>query len=60
MNRSALIEQLSEDILTYVMHGSFPSEHVATEIKPDALDERFYEYEMLIRLHFILDPGVVS
>lgn len=60
MNRKALIEQLSEDILAYVMHGSFPSEHVATEIKPDALDERFYEYEMLIRLHFILDPDVVS
>lgn len=60
MNREALIEQLSEDILTYVMHGSFPDEHLATEIKPDALDERFYEYEMLIRLHFILDPKVIS
>lgn len=60
MNRQALVEQLSEDILTYVMHGSFPDEHLASEIKPDALDERFYEYEMLIRLHFILDPDVIS
>ena len=60
MNRQALIEQLSEDILTYVMHGSFPSEHVAAEIKPDELDGRFYEYEMLMRLHFILDPDVVA
>jgi hypothetical protein len=60
MNRQALVEQLSEDILTYVMHGSFPNEHLATEIKPDALDERFYDYEMLIRLHFVLDPGVIS
>jgi hypothetical protein len=60
MNRQALVEQLSEDILTYVMHGSFPSEHLATEIKPDALDERFYDYEMLIKLHFVLDPGVIS
>ena len=60
MNRRALVEQLSEDILTYVMHGSFPNEHLATEIKPDALDERFYDYEMLIRLHFVLDPGVIS
>lgn len=60
MNREALIDRLSEDILTYVMHGSFPEEHLATEIKPDALDERFYDYEMLIRLHFILDPDVVS
>jgi hypothetical protein len=60
MNREALIEQLSEDILTYVMHGSFPDEHLATEIKPDALDERFYDYEMLIRLHFVLDPDVVA
>ena len=60
MDREALIEQLSEDILTYVMHGSFPDEHLAAEVKPDALDERFYEYEMLIRLHFILHPDVVS
>lgn len=60
MNRQALVEQLSEDILTYVMHGSFPDEHLASEIKPDALDERFYEYEMLVRLHFILDPDVIS
>ena len=60
MDRAALIEQLSEDVLAYVMHGSFPSEHVAAEIKPDALDERFYEYEMLVRLHFVLDPDVVS
>jgi len=60
MNRQALIEQLSEDILTYVMHGSFPDDYLATEIKPEALDERFYDYEKLIRLHFILDPEVVS
>lgn len=60
MNRRELLEQLSEDILAYVMHGSFPEEHLAAEIKPDALDERFYDYEMLIRLHFILDSDVVS
>lgn len=60
MNRRELIERLSEDVLAYVMHGSFPEEHLAAEIKPDALDERFYEYEMLVRLHFILDPDVVS
>lgn len=60
MNRQELLDQLSQDILTYVMHGSFPEEHLAAEIKPDALDERFYEYEMLIRLHFVLDPDVVS
>lgn len=60
MNRRELIEQLSEDVLTYVMHGSLPEEHLAAEIKPDALDDRFYDYEMLIRLHFILDPAVVS
>ena len=60
MNRTALVEQLSEDILTYVMHGSFPDEHLAAELKPDALDERFYDYEMLVRLHFVLDPDVVS
>lgn len=60
MNREDLIAQLSEDVLTYVMHGSFPEDHFAEEITPVALDERFYDYEMLVRLHFILDPDVVE
>ncbi|WP_226012314.1 hypothetical protein [Halomicrobium salinisoli] len=60
MDRGELLDRLSEDVLAYVMHGSFPEEHLAREIKPDALDERFYDYEMLVRLHFILDPDVVS
>jgi len=60
MDRAKLVSGLSQDILTYVMHGSFPEEHIAQEIKPAGLDERFDDYESLVRLHFVLKPAVVE
>lgn len=60
MDSSELVAGLSQDILAYVMHGSFPERHVARELKPDGLDERFDDYEALVRLHFVLKPGVVE
>lgn len=60
MDSSELVAGLSQDILAYVMHGSFPERHVARELKPDGLDERFDDYESLVRLHFVLKPGVVE
>ncbi|MFB6296179.1 MAG: hypothetical protein ABEH66_04970 [Halobacteriales archaeon] len=60
MNREELLEALTSDILTYVMHGSFPEHHLAEQIKFEGLDERFDDYETLIRLHFVLRPDVVD
>ncbi|WP_440009036.1 hypothetical protein [Halomicrococcus sp. SG-WS-1] len=60
MDRETLLDQLTEDILTYVMHGAFPEREFASAIKPDALDERFTEYELLLDLHFILSPDVIE
>jgi hypothetical protein len=60
MNREELLDGLTQDILTYVMHGSFSERHLASQIAPDELDERFYDYERLVRLHFILRPAVVD
>ena len=60
MDSSELVAGLSQDILAYVMHGSFPERHVTRELKPDGLDERFDDYEALVRLHFVLKPGVVE
>lgn len=59
MNREELIDQLTEDILAYVMHGGFPERELAHSLKPEELDERFDEYELLLDLHFILKPDVV-
>ncbi|WP_423746717.1 hypothetical protein [Haladaptatus sp. SPP-AMP-3] len=42
------------------MHGAFPERAFANAIKPDALDERFTEYELLLDLHFILSPDVID
>lgn len=60
MRRDELIEGLSQDVLAYVMHGSFPEQQVVEELRPDALDGRFDDYESLIRLHFVLRPDVVA
>jgi len=60
MDRDALLDRLSEDVLAYVMHGSFPERHIARELSPDELDERFHDYDSLVRLHFVLRPEVVD
>lgn len=60
MNKGELIEELTDDIISYVMHGEFPEDDLATNIKPDELDERFEDYELLMDLHFILKPEVVN
>ncbi|QFU84283.1 hypothetical protein [Natronorubrum aibiense] len=60
MNRDQLLEQLTSDILAYAMKGSFPERELARSIKPEQLDERFEEYELLLDLHFILQDDVVE
>ncbi|SEP19303.1 hypothetical protein SAMN04487948_1205 [Halogranum amylolyticum] len=60
MDRAELLEHLTEDILAYVMHGAFPENDLAAALKPDALDERFTEYELLLNLHFILTPELIE
>ncbi|MEF8799802.1 MAG: hypothetical protein V5A38_01825 [Halolamina sp.] len=60
MKREQLVEGLSQDILAYVMHGSFPEQHVVEELEPEGIDGRFEDYESLIRLHFVLRPDVVE
>lgn len=60
MDRQQLVQGLTSDILTYVMHGSFPEKHVMKRIKPNGLDHRFDDFERLMRLHFVLRPDVVD
>jgi len=60
MNKNELLERLTEDILAYVMNGSFPERELARSIKPEQLDERFEEYELLLDLHFILQDDVIE
>ena len=58
MNRQELIEQLTQDILAYVMHGNFPEHELARKLKLEGLDERFEEYTLLLDLHFVLRDDV--
>ncbi len=60
MHKDDLLEALTEDILAYVMQGTFPERELARSIKPEQLDERFEEYELLLDLHFILQDDVVE
>lgn len=60
MKKTELLEDLTDDIISYVMHGEFPEDELAAELKHDGLDERFEDYEILMDLHFILKPEVVE
>jgi|GEM_PF-463712 len=60
MDRKNLLEGLSEDIYTYVMHGVIPESVVTKNIKPEDLDERFENFRLLMDLHFILKEDVVE
>lgn len=60
MQRDELLDELTGDILAYVMHGGFPERKLASELRPEGVDERFEDFEMLVRLHFILREDVVD
>ncbi|MFB6100905.1 MAG: hypothetical protein ABEK16_06580 [Candidatus Nanohalobium sp.] len=60
MEKNELIDGLTEDILTYVMHGNFPERKFAESLKPTDLDSRFEEYEKLMDFHFVLREDVIE
>ncbi len=60
MEKNDLIDELTEDIFTYVMHGDFPKKDFAESLKPADLDSRFEDYEMLMDFHFVLRDDVVK
>jgi len=60
VEQNELIDSLSEDILTYVMHGDFPERKFAESLKPADLDSRFEEYERLMDFHFVLRKDVID
>ncbi|WP_313692214.1 hypothetical protein [Halorarum halobium] len=60
MNRDDLLERLTQDVFAYVMHGGYPEDRFVGEIRPEGLDERFDDFESLVRLHFVLRPEVVQ
>lgn len=60
MNREELLDQLTQDILGYVMAGDFPEREFAQSVKPSELDSRFNDYQLLLDLHFILREDVVT
>ena len=60
MDRGELVDALATDIFAYVMHGDLSERHLASELRPDDLDERFADFESLVRLHFVLRSDVVD
>jgi hypothetical protein len=55
-----MLDRLTEDILAYAMQGDFPEQELARSLKPEQLDERFEEYQLLRDLHFVLKQDVVD
>ena len=60
MEKNDLVDKLTKDIFTYVMHGEFPEEDFAESLKPTDLNSRFEEYEKLMDFHFVLREEVVG
>lgn len=60
MDRRELVDALATDIFAYVMHGDLSERHVVSELRPNDLDERFADFESLVRLHFVLRTDVVD
>lgn len=60
MRREELLDELTDDILAYVMHGRFPERKLAADLRPHGLGDRFEDFEMLVRLHFVLRDDVVD
>jgi hypothetical protein len=60
MDRAELLDGLTADVLSYVMHGSVSEDVVAERIKLEGLDRRFDEFRTLVDLHFVLREDVVA
>ena len=60
MRRDELLDELTQDVFAYVMHGTFPERRFAGEVRPEGLDERFDDFESLVRLHFVLREDVAQ
>lgn len=57
MERNFLLDAVGADLFTYVLEGAV-SEAVFSGLVPDAVPERYQEYETLVDLHFLLTPCV--
>lgn len=60
MNREEILDRLVNDIISYKMSGAIAETTIARSLKPDGLDVRFDEYDLLLDLHFVLKPDVVE
>lgn len=60
MDRDAILETVTEDILAYVMHGEVSERHLVNSLKRDDITERFEDFDRLVRLHFVLRSDVVD
>lgn len=60
MDRAELLDIVAEDLFAYVLCGEIAEQHVAADLKPTGLDERFESFDALVDLHFLLRPDVVE
>ena len=60
MDRQELIDTIAEDLFSYAMAGHIDVDAVANGLKPQGLADRYVDYELLVRLHFILLPAVID
>jgi hypothetical protein len=60
LNDEDLIDELTQDIIAYVMKGKLDRDSFASKIRYENLDERYDDYLKLVDLHFILKEDVID
>lgn len=60
MDEEDLLDNLTEDIIAYVMQGKIQEDILADKIRYADLDDRFSDFERLMDLHFVLQDEVVE
>lgn len=60
MDRQELLEQLTEDVFGYVMHGQVSERVITDSLTPEGLESRFVDYHRLVAIHFLLRDDIIE
>lgn len=60
MDRQELLQNLTEDVFNYVMHGQVSERVVTNALAPEGFERRFADFHRLVAIHFLLRDDVIG
>lgn len=57
MDEEDIVEELTQDVFSYVMHGGVPEDFAVNALAAD-IKNRFADYSELVQIHFLLQEDV--